>query len=278
MIDTTHIALNRVICPELGLEEFFKLTASSGLGKVELRNDLSGKGIVDEWSPSSVRELAAHYGIEIITINALQKFNLVSMRTQLLEDLQQLIDLASSIRCPAIVLCPNNDPNDRRHMDQIRSETEENLRSFAPLFEKSQLIGLVEPLGFPQSSLGSLPTAMEIIRASGCNRFKVVHDTFHHYLGPDSLQSLRESYEIDYTGLVHISGVETDKPEEQYLDGDRVLVGPKDKLGSREQLRFLQELGYSGDVSFEPFSEKIQSLSAGKMADVIKASVAYLNG
>ena len=247
MINLARVALNRIICPELGLEDFFKLAVDVGLRKVELRNDLPGKGIIDGLEPAQARQLAEQHGIEIITINALQHFNLGSQLPRLLEELQQLIELARSIRCPAVVLCPNNDTGDHRKYDQIRKETIENLKCFAPFFEQSGLIGLLEPLGFPESSLGSLITAMDMIRETDCNQYKIVHDTFHHYLGPDSSSNLRNDYDISYTGLVHVSGVETEKPKEQYRDEHRVLVGPNDRLNSREQLQLLQRRGYSGE-------------------------------
>ena len=270
--------MNRIICPDLGVGNFFKLAADVGIKKVELRNDLPGTGIIDELSPARVRELADQCGIEIITINALQKFNLGCIRSQLIEELQQLIELAKSIRCRAIVFCPNIDARDTRNLDQIRKETPENLKSFASLFENGGMTGLVEPLGFPESPLDSLVAAMDIIRETGCSRYKVVHDTFHHHLGPDSPASLRKDYDISYTGLAHVSGVETEQPKEQDRDGHRVLVGPKDRLKSREQVDLLLEIGYSGDISFEPFSEEIQSLPVEELERVIKASVDYLCG
>jgi 2-keto-myo-inositol isomerase len=278
VINVARFALNRIICPDLDLEAFFQLTSDAGLKKVELRNDLPGKGIIDELSPERVRELAEQHEIEIITINALQKFNLSSLRSQLLEELQQLLALAKSIHCRAVVLCPNNDTSDGRDHDQIRRETLENLRSLAPLFEDSGLTGLVEPLGFPESSLGSLITAVHIIRETGCSRYKIVHDTFHHHLGPDSPAKLQENYDINYTGLVHVSGVETEKPKEQYRDGHRVLVGPKDRLKSREQVQLLLRLGYSGDISYESFSEEIQNLPPDRLKSGLEASLQYLRG
>jgi len=227
--------LNRIICPDLGVGNFFKLAADVGIKKVEPRNDLPGTGIIDELSPARVRELADQCGIEIITINALQKFNLGCIRSQLIEELQQLIELAKSIRCRAIVFCPNIDARDTRNLDQIRKETPENLKSFASLFENGGMTGLVEPLCFPESPLDSLVAAMDIIR-------------------------------------------ETEQPKEPYRDGHRVLVGPKDRLKSREQVDLLLEIGYSGDISFEPFSEEIQSLPVEELERVIKASVDYLCG
>jgi 2-keto-myo-inositol isomerase len=278
VINLTRFALNRIICPDLDLEAFFKLTSDAGLKKVELRNDLPGKGVIDKLSPAQAGELVDQHGIEIITINALQKFNLGSMRSRLLEELQQIIELAKSINCRAVVLCPNNDKSDGRDHDQIREETLENLKSFAPLFEDSGLTGLVEPLGFPESSLPSLISAMDIIRETGCSRYKVVHDTFHHHLGPDSTARLQKEFDITYTGLVHVSGVETDQPKEVYRDEHRVLVGSKDRLNSREQVQLLLRLGYTGDISYEPFSEAIQNLPADKIKSDLEASLRYLRG
>ncbi len=188
MIDKTHFALNRILCPKLGLEEFFKLTADIGLNKVELRNDLSGRGIIDDLPPQRVIEL------------------------------QKLIELAESIRCGALVLCPNNDISDKRSPEQIKRETVENLKSFAPVFRDTALIGLVEPLEFIESTLGSQVTAMHIIQESGSTRYKIVHDTFHHHLGPDDAERLRLDFDVAYTELVHVSGVEAVLPKDRYSE------------------------------------------------------------
>ncbi len=51
MIDLRRFALNRITCPSLGLEDFFRLAAELGLSKVELRNDLPGGRIVDDMPP-----------------------------------------------------------------------------------------------------------------------------------------------------------------------------------------------------------------------------------
>ncbi len=76
MIERSRICLNRIIYPDLNLEDFFKFTADLGLNKVELRNDLPGKGIIDTYFPEQIKDLSKNYAIEILTINALQKFNL----------------------------------------------------------------------------------------------------------------------------------------------------------------------------------------------------------
>jgi len=76
MIARSKIGLNRILLPGLSLEDFFKLSADLELHKIELRNDLAGTGIITPHSPEQVKGLSEKYNIEILTINALQKFNL----------------------------------------------------------------------------------------------------------------------------------------------------------------------------------------------------------
>jgi 2-keto-myo-inositol isomerase len=278
MIDESRIALNRVLCPRLSLEEFFRLAAELGLHKVELRNDLPGGKILDGLQPPEVVDLCMRYGIQIITINALQKFNLPPVRHALFNELVELIETAESIRCQAVVLCPNNDAADHRSPEQIRSDTVRALKEFAPLFEGAGITGLLEPLGFRESSLDSLVTAMEIIEECGYKGYRIVHDTFHHRLGPDTGEILEKKYDVRYTGLIHISGVEEEIPFDRCRDADRGLIGPADRLGSRGQVQMLLRLGYDGDISYEPFSPEVQDLSMDQLKRALGDSLSYLRG
>ncbi len=278
MIDRTRISLNRIIYPGLSLEEFFKLAAELNVSKVELRNDLPGAGIIDRYSPEQVKEFAKRYGIQIITINALQHFNVKSLLPNLLEELRELVNLSVSIGCGAIVLCPHNDIHDKRGAEERFRETVGALKAFAPVFEESGLMGYVEPLGFEESSLRSLMTAMKAIQESGDRHYKIVHDTFHHHIGPDTFETLENEYDISYTGLIHVSGVESDISINQYRDAHRILVASADKLKSREQIEKLVALGYEGDISFEPFAEEIQQMEIEDIKTAINASIEYILG
>ena len=99
MIDIRRFALNRIICPALSLEEFFRLAADLGLSKVELRNDLPGGRIADDREPAQAAALAEKHGVRIITINALQKFNLAAVSARVAEELEEMLDTAAALRC-----------------------------------------------------------------------------------------------------------------------------------------------------------------------------------
>jgi 2-keto-myo-inositol isomerase len=276
MIDRSKISLNRILFPALDLEELFKSVSQMGLNKVELRNDLPQAGIIDPYSPEQVKGLSAKYGIQILTINALQKFNLGAILPEAIAELKELIKLAVAIDCAAIVLVPNNDVDDQRKSEEIMRETVTALKSFGPLFEDSGILGYVEPLGFKQCSLRSKIKAIQAIQESGYSNYKIVHDTFHHHLGPDTGEMFQEKYDISYTGLVHVSGVESDIATHQFTDDHRILITENDILKNLAQLDWLLNLGYAADISFEPFGKEVQTMEIEALKTSINQSIDYI--
>jgi len=277
MINRSKISLNRIIYPKLKLEDFFKFTKDLDLNKIELRNDLPGGKIIDDYSPEQLKDLSKKYGVEILTINALQKFNLDAILPKTLEELKKLTDLSQFIGCKAIVLCPNNDVNDKRDLEEIFKDTVKALKSFGPLFKDRGMQGYLEPLGFEECSLRSIVMAMRAIQESGYPVYKIVHDTFHHHIGPDTFDTIQNDYDISYTGLVHISGVESNIPVKEYRDNHRVLVSEKDKLQNKEQIALLLKLGYAGNISFEPFSQKVHKMEIEAIKSAIDHSIEYIS-
>lgn len=277
MIKRSKISLNRIIYPKLKLEDFYKFVKDLGLNKIELRNDLPGGEIIDGYSHEQLKELSRKYGVEILTINALQKFNLDAILPETIKELKKLINLSLSISCKAIVLCPNNDVNDKRNSEEIFKETVKALKSFGPLFQERGMQGYLEPLGFEECSLRSIVTAMKAIQESNYPIYKIIHDTFHHHIGPDTFDTIENDYDISYTGLVHISGVECNIPVEECRDNHRVLVTEQDRLQNKEQIELLLKLGYAGNISFEPFSETIQEMGIEKIKSAINHSIEYIS-
>jgi len=277
MIERKRFALNRIACPSLGLEDFFKFTADLGLSKVELRNDLPGGAVIDGMPPASAAELAQRHGVSIISVNALQKFNLKAVEAKNQADLEKLLELAAALRCAAIVMCPNNDTQDHRDARSRVEETVSALMAFGPSFTKRRILGWVEPLGFPESSLSSIVVAEEAIKRSGFDCYRIVYDTFHHYLGPDTGDDIDPAFASRQAGLIHVSGVESSIPKEKYRDEHRVLLSSADRMGSREQIARLVALGYAGDISFEPFSADVQRMSRDALAAALRKSIEFLS-
>ncbi len=273
VINKNRFALNRMVYPLVSLEDFLALAGEAGINKIELRNDLEGKGIIDEFDTSDFLKIRNRYGISIETINAVQKFNLPSNFKNAYKEIENLVSLSEAIGCRAVVLCPNNDVKDKRSAEDFIRDTSEALSSYISLFKNSGITGLVEPLGFAECSVRSKEAAVKAIDASGGRGvYKIVHDTFHHYLGTD------KTFYPEYTGLVHISGVEADVADSDMRDMHRVMISSADRISNIEQITELEKGGYKGVYAFEPFSSEIHNMKKFEILPAIENTINYIQG
>lgn len=267
-IDPTRICINRKIAPALSIEAFFTLVHKLGLNKVELRNDMKSACVTDDLSHQQVKELANQYGIEIITINAVYPFNQLS--DDLLARTERLLHDAQGIGAKALVMCPLNDGT-----AISADETVNALRTLSPLFERYGIKGLVEPLGFPVSSLRSAAQALALIDRANVP-FTLVLDTFHHHLYEGAEQDFTAGLDVKRIGLVHLSGVEDPRPTHQLTDEERIMLSEGDVLQSVAQVKRLEALGYRGLYAFEPFASSMDSWRTEDIEREIRQSIALL--
>lgn len=247
----TDIALNHMAAPHLGHEALFGLARDLGVRLVEIRNDLPGVALLDGTAPAAVREAAASQGLRILSVNALQRFN--HWTPERAVQARDLAEAAAGAGAEALVLCPVNDPAFAPDKENRQAALREAIAALAPILESAGLVGLVEPLGFAECSLRLKREAVEAIDAVGAgNRFRLVHDTFHHFVSGES-----EMFP-ERTGLVHVSGVEDgDVGRDAMRDPHRVLVGRNDRINTLGQVRALRAGGFRGPVSFEPFADAV---------------------
>lgn len=247
--------LNHRVAPTLSLPSFFNLAADLGVRDVEVRNELPGVAIADGTPAETVRAEADRRGLAILSINALYPFNIWT--DERAAEAAKLIGYAAACGARAIVMCPLNDPAYQAGEDERRAAVREALTALASMLRQAGVVGLVEPLGFPECSLRLKRVAIEAIDAvGGADVFKLVHDTFHHHVAGET-----EVFP-ERTGLVHISGV-TDAavPREAMKDAHRVLVDRDDRLDNLGQIRALTAGGYAGPLSFEPFADSVSNAS-----------------
>ncbi|CAI1827987.1 TPA: TIM barrel protein [Serratia liquefaciens] len=272
-----RFCINRKIAPNLDLEQFFSLVKKCGLNKVELRNDMPSGKVTDNLSNDQLNALAEKYGIEIVTINALGMFNLLDDQAALLKNAEALLSQAQAIRSQALVLCPHCSAGDNRSEEQKKTDTLAALKLLAPLFRQYGVQGYVEPLGFGISSLRSSLLTQSLIRDSGAP-YKIVLDTFHHYLSDVTQPEFDAQIQIDGIGLVHLSGVEDLRAKSALSDEERIMLSDKDRLESKKQVQDLERLGYTGIYAFEPFSSQLDSWTAADIEREIRQSIALLQG
>ncbi|ENZ8718344.1 TIM barrel protein [Klebsiella aerogenes] len=262
-----RFCINRKIAPSLSIETFFRLVSELGLHKVELRNDLPSGKVTDELTHQQVRKLADRYQLEILTINAVYPFNRHSAEVR--QQTESLLKEAQAIGAKSLVMCPLNDGT-----VVAPQETLAAMRELAPLFEQYGVQGLVEPLGFPQSSLRSAAQAQALIRDAQVP-FKLLIDTFHHHLYPQAEEEFSQ-LDIAEIGLVHLSGVDDPRPREQLTDDERIMLTPQDRLLTCQQVKHLEARGYQGDYAFEPFAPQLASWREEEIRREIEQSIALI--
>ncbi|MCR9157656.1 MAG: TIM barrel protein [Rhodobacteraceae bacterium] len=245
-------ALNHMTTPNLSFEAFLNLATSLGCIGVEARNDLD-RPLFDGHDPFAAGQMARDKGLRLVGLSQVYPFN--SWSDAIGTEVRDLIAIATACGAETISLIPRNDGtecgNGERHAN-LRIA----LKNIKPMVEDAGLIALIEPLGFPRSSLRSKQDAVETIEAlDAAHVFKIVHDTFHH--------TLAEGGPLfpAHTGIVHISGVvDPTLGIDQMEDEHRGLVDEKDRLGNVAQIRALLGAGYDGPISYECFSPVTHAL------------------
>ncbi len=267
-IELTRFCINRKIAPTLSLEAFFQLVHLLGLRKVELRNDMPSGKVCDDLTYEETRALIAKYDIEVVTINALYPFNRVD--DALLTKTDAMLQDAQAIGAQALVMCPLSEG-----VDITPEKTLAAIAAQAPCFAQHGIQGLVEPLGFPVSSLRSAVQAQQLIRAAQAP-FRLVIDTFHHHLYENAEQKFPAEIDVEMIGLVHLSGVEDRRATAKLIDEERIMLSDRDVLNSVAQVKRLEMLGYRGVYSFEPFSSELNSWTPAEIKRQIRHSIALL--
>jgi len=260
---------NHMVCPSLTPEALVEAAAAAGAAAIELRNDIGANSLGDVETARRVGAKAAERGLAVRSLNALYPFNVWS--DERARQTEALARLAAACGAEGLVMCPLNEGRMLEDSAEKAAGLRAALRGVRQILGDFGLAGFVEPLGFPRSSLRFKRDAVAAIDdVGGADRLSLAHDTFHHRgAGEDAFFAAR-------TGLVHISGLED--PTIGFADmedGDRVLVGPKDRLGNVEQLRRLYADGFDGIVSFEPFARAVHDLADPIAA--VRASMAHVS-
>ncbi|MGO4915047.1 TIM barrel protein [Pseudogemmobacter sp. W21_MBD1_M6] len=242
--------------PAMRYDAFLDLAAALGCVGVEFRNDLPG-ALFDGDSPEAVRGAAKKAGVRILALAEVKRFNDWSDEKR--EEARALMEIASACGAEAVSLIPRNDG-----LGMGNGERQANLRvalrELKPLLQEYNLIGMVEPLGFEVCALRYKSEAVDAIEAmDAAGQFKLVHDTFHHHLaGGGPLFP-------EHTGIVHISGVTDGAVRVSDMqDAHRLLVDAQDRLGNIDQIEALMATGYTGPISFEPFSPVVHAFTDPK--------------
>ena len=155
-------ALNQILFPEKSFEKFISFYKQLNVKAIEIRNDIK-TNLIKENDPIKIKNICEKNSINILSINALQKFNIWNKDRE--NELISLCKYADKANINAIVFVPLNDGSIISQKEQIKL-LEQSLINIVKILDDFKVIGLVEPLGFKQSSLRFKSSTLNVINNS----------------------------------------------------------------------------------------------------------------
>lgn len=262
-------ALNHILAPRLDTRAFCSLASRVSIDAVELRNDIGEHSIKTAADARQARQAADDHGIRILSINALQQFNHWTDERD--REAREMIEQVVICGGDYLVMCPVNLASYQVDAETGCQRLLESLHQLEPLLADAGIKGLIEPLGFPISSLRSKQSAVEAIDSLKAGQaFGLLQDSFHHYVADEPQAHPR------MTELVHISGVsDRTTPRAELQDSHRIMVGRDDIMDNCGQMNELLQAGYRGYFSFEPFARSVQD--ADDHESIVRQSIQFLD-
>ena len=244
-----RFAINHMTLAQQSFAQLLDSAVALSCCGVEVRNDLAGE-LFDGLDPAVARQMARDRQLSLLAIAEVARFNVCS--DAMLNQTRHLLGIAKTSGAQGVVLIPSND-GDTGTAAAAMAELRTAIRELKPLFAASDLVGFIEPLGFPTSSLRHKADVIDALEAEGArDQFSLIHDTFHHALaggGP--------VFPAD-TGIMHVSGVsDTSVSLEDLTDASRGLVDANDRLDNKGQIKAMIAGGFTGPISMEAFAAEV---------------------
>lgn len=263
-----RFAMNRTCAPQMPLDAFITLATTVGVQAVEIRNDIEGREFHDGTPAADVRARLQDAGLEVASVNALQRFN--EWTPTRAKEAEAIISYAAALGAPGVVLCPVHNEDHGWSAAEAEKNLRDGLRQLKPILEANGVTGYVEPLGMKGSTMKRQDMAVAAVGdIDGWDTYQLCYDTFQFFRCGDT-QLVPERI-----GLAHMSGIaRTDLAPGELTEPDRGLIFVGDRVGNIAQLRALKAAGYEGFVSMEPFSPQVQR--DPDLAAHLQASLEYV--
>lgn len=248
-----RLALNRTCAPQLPLKEFIALATAVGVEAIEIRNDIEGREFADGTPAADVRARLDAAGLSVASVNALQRFN--DWTAERADEAEAIVSYAAALGAPGVVLCPVHDEGHGWSEADKERNLRAGLRHLRPILLNHGVTGYVEPLGMKGSTMKRQDMAVAAVTdIDGWDAYALCHDTFQFFRCGD------KHLFPERIGLMHMSGIaRRDLAPKDLLEPDRGLVFVDDRVGNVAQIKALQNAGYDGFVSMEPFSPAVQN-------------------
>jgi sugar phosphate isomerase/epimerase len=229
--------------------------ARAGVGAVEV-DLLKVREFAAGGSGESARRLLEDLGLRpVSSSNQLFLDEPGPRRAQALEDLRWKVELDAAIGCDRLVV-PS--AASERHTADAYAQVIDNLVEAAEIARPYGITLMVEHTR-ASTLIGSLRTALGVVRAVGHPNLRVMLDTFHFWSGASKLEDL-ELLEDGELHHLHFEDVPADPPVEVFEQRHRAFPGEGIAPLARI-VEVLKRKGYTGPASLEMFDPAVRAMS-----------------
>jgi len=273
MQTTTRTAGSMFVCMhEASSDRFDFRAAMEGYAKAGIKAVEPALTKIREFaqkeSPAVAKRLLDDLGLKAASSsNQLGLAESGDARMRSLEDLKWKVELAQTIGCDRIV-APSVGGGQYTEDDYKRAA--DNLREAG---EIARPFGVSIMLEFSRMSrfVGSLPTALQLVRAADHPHVRVMIDTYHFWGGISKFEDLELLRDGELHHL-HFEDVPADPPRE--IQGQPNRVYPGEGIAPlRRIVELLKRKKYAGAASLEMFNPAIQSMDPYEVAKRARAAI-----
>jgi sugar phosphate isomerase/epimerase len=190
-----------------------------------------------------------------------------------LKDLPRLAAAGQAIGCPRVVMWILPSSNELPFEENF----EFHVRRFRPcaeiLKDHGCRLGLefIGPktlrAGAKYEFIYTMDGMLELCAAIGTGNMGLLLDGWHWYTSGGTVEDLRRLTNEDVV-YVHINDAPAGVPLDEQIDNVRCLPGETGVIDNVNFLKCLQEIGYDGPVTPEPFSQRVNALPPAEAAQV----------
>lgn len=244
-------AINQATTMKSDFEEDIKAYASAGFNAVEIWFDKL-KLYIQKNSLEDVKTLLKKYKITPVGMCAQGNLMLTTgkKRKQILKELTEKLEICKFLEIHTLVV-PTDFPKSVVEQDYERCIP--NLIEAATIAENYGVNLAIEFISGAKF-IGSLFTAIKIVKQVSRKNVGILFDTFHFYTGISKLEDI-DLLTKDSLFFVHINDV-IDKPREILTDADRVFPGDG-VIPLKKIIKKLIKIGFSGYYSLELFNPEL---------------------
>jgi len=193
-------------------------------------------------------------------------------REKSLREFRMKLEVCEALGAPVLVV-PTDFPNEKVEMGDYE-------RAAAGLAEAADLAaahGISLAVEFIRGAklIGTLRTAVDLVRRAGKKNTGVLLDTFHFWAGASKLSDIR-GLKADELLLVHVNDVSC-VPAEIAEDSHRALPGDG-IMPLTEILQAVSEIGYEGYYSLELFDQRLWGMDVREAATLAFEAMCRLSG